>query len=54
MEPSKQEKLISSVSKAVRLLREKVKEYRRVIELETETITVCSLKNICLDGILWN
>lgn len=50
MEPAKQETLISSVHKAVRLLREKANDYRRVIEFET--MAVCSMRNICLDGIL--
>eukprot|EP00026_Physarum_polycephalum_P000528 Phypoly_transcript_00529.p2 GENE.Phypoly_transcript_00529~~Phypoly_transcript_00529.p2 ORF type:complete len:692 (+),score=191.37 Phypoly_transcript_00529:2381-4456(+) len=51
IDPTKQETLISSVSKAVRLLRDKVNEYKKSIESENETMAVYMLKNICLCDI---
>jgi len=51
IDPTKQETLISSVSKAVRLLREKVSEYKKTVETENETMAVCMLKNICLSDV---
>ena len=51
MDPIKQETLLTSVTKATKVLRERVNDYRKNIETENQPMEVCVQKNICLGGI---